>query len=282
MEIIRPVDLQAPHAAYLTFYIVFVLSALATTALIAQRAVKLRSLLPLAALAGGAAIGIVMPPILNVLTLVWFPSNIPGTAVTAFGMRDPVFDAIGYALFIGFGGWVFCEQLTAGRGRRALVETFLVWGVSDLIIELPFLHWGMYTYYGSQPLTVMGFPLHWVLMNGLVPVISGYTMYLVTAHWPAGKAGAPWRVLVCPALAAGVLFIPVAPVATALNAQISDWVRVAAALVSMVMSLAILRWIARNLPGPVGPTVLGTAEVVGNHRPSSASLASARPRDPVS
>lgn len=244
----RPLSMLAPPAAYTAFYVAFLLGAAGASVAIGLRCYRTRSWLPVLALIGGFGVGVVVPPIYNTLTLVWFPSNIPGTFVTAFGMRDPFFDAIGYALFIGFGGWVLCEQLLAGAGRRAIVSTYLFWGVADLVIELPFLRWGLYTYYGYQPLTISGFPLHWVVMNGLIPVVSGYAMYLVARHWPGGRAGAAGRVVLCPAFAAGVLLVPMAPIATALNAAVPDLVRVVASLASIAISLSLLRWITAHLP----------------------------------
>ena len=152
--------MHAPSASYTVFYIVFIANLVGSVGWLAWRARATRSTLPLAALAGGLAMGVVAAPMYNALTLVWFPPNIPGAFITAFGMKDPFFDLVGYALFIGFGGWFLCEQLRAGHGARAIWLTFAAWGAADLVFELPFLHWGMYRYYGDQPFTVGGFPIH--------------------------------------------------------------------------------------------------------------------------
>jgi hypothetical protein len=240
--------MQSPEAAYQVFYALFAVNVAVTLGWLAWRARATRSVAPLAALAGGLAVGVVIPPIYNALTLVWFPSNIPAPFVTAFGMKDPLFDTAGYAVFIGFGGWVLCEQLRAGRGARAIWITFAAWGIADLLIELPFLDWGMYTYYGDQPMQIGGFPLHWVFMNGAVPVIAGVLMHVMTDHWPFGERGAAWRVAAAPALAGGLLLVPMAPVATALHADVASWVRVAAAFASIAISLGTLTWLAARFP----------------------------------
>jgi hypothetical protein len=245
---IQPIDMQAPAVSYTVFYAIFVASMLGSVGWLARRSRSTRSPLPLAALAGGVAVGVVMPPIYNALTMVWFPNNIPGAYVTAFGLRDPLFDLAGYALFIGFGGWILCEQLRAGHGARAIWLTFVSWGVADLLFELPFLEWGMYTYYGDQPFTVGGFPVHWVFMNGTVPVIAGVLMFLMADHWPFGEGRASLRVAAAPALAGGLLLVPMAPVATALHADVASWVREAAALASIGISLATMRFLAARFP----------------------------------
>ena len=51
----------------------------------------------------------------------------------------------------------------------------------------------MYTYYGEQPFEVGGFPVHWVFMNGTVPVIAGALMYVAVDHWPFGEGTRPAR-----------------------------------------------------------------------------------------
>jgi hypothetical protein len=244
VNVIQPVGMHAPSASYTVFYVLFAVNLLGSVGWLGWRARATRSPLPLAALAGGFAVGVLMPPIFNALTLVWFPSNIPAPFVTAFGMKDPFFDLAGYAMFIGFGGWWLCEQLRAGRGARAIWLTFVVWGVADLVVELPFLHWGMYRYYGDQPFTVGGFPIHWVVMNGTVPVIAGALMYAVADHWPFGGGSASVRVAAMPAVAGGLLLVPMAPVAVALHADVASWVRDAAALVSVAISMATMRFIA--------------------------------------
>jgi hypothetical protein len=253
MTVAPPLDMHAPSGAYTVFYVLFVANLAGSGGWMLWRARSTRSVLPLAALGGGLAIGVVLPPIYNALTLVWFPSNIPAPFLTAFGMKDPFFDLVGYALFIGFGGWVLCEQLRAGRGRGAIWLTFAAWGVADLLFEVPFLQWGMYTYYGDQPFTIGGFPVHWVFMNGTVPVLAGVLMYVAIEHWPFAPGGVAWRVAAAPAVAGGLLLIPMAPVATALHADVASWVRWAAALVSIAISVATLRWIVAQFPASAAP-----------------------------
>lgn len=253
MNVEPPIHMHAPSGAYTVFYVLFVANLVGSVGWLAWRAHATRSRLPLAALGGGLAIGVVLPPIYNALTLVWFPSNIPAPFITAFGMKDPFFDLVGYALFIGFGGWFLCEQLRAGRGARAIWLTFAAWGLADLLFELPFLRWGMYTYYGDQPFTVGGFPIHWVFMNGTVPVVAGALMYVAVERWPFGQGGVAWRVAAAPAVAGGLLLVPMAPVATALHADVASWVRCAAALLSIAISLATMRWIAARFTVAAAP-----------------------------
>jgi hypothetical protein len=241
--------MRSPETAYTVFYVLFALSTAGTLGWLALQARRRRSVLPFAAVAGGLAVGLVVPPIYNYLTLVWFPLNIPLPFVTEFGIRDPLFDALGYVLFIGFGGYLLYTLLLRGLGAKAVYATFALWGVTDLLLELPFLQAGLYRYYGDQPLQVGGFPLYWVFLNGLVPTLAGTLMYLSTERWPCSRRVAAWRVAGCPALAAGLLMIPIFPVAAALHADVASAVRVAAALLTIAGSAWTLRSVATLVDG---------------------------------
>ncbi|WP_372787830.1 hypothetical protein [Paraconexibacter sp.] len=249
-----PLDMRAPSGAYTAFYALFAVNMLGTLAWLAHRARREGTIHPLAALAGGLAVGAVVPPVYNALTKVWFPSNIPLPYVEAFGMKDPLFDMLGYALFIGFGGYLLLTQLRAGHGARAVYGTFLLWGVTDLLLEVPFLQWDLYQYYGDQPMEIGGFPLHWVVLNGFIPIAAGGLMYAVTDRWPGSPRGAAWRVAACPAVAGGLLMIPIFPVATALHADVPSAVRVGASLLSIAMTAAAVLAAARLADRHAGPT----------------------------
>jgi hypothetical protein len=175
-------------------------------------------------------------------------------------MRDPLFDLIGTALFFGLGGWTLCEMLLAGRGSAAVWLTFTAWAGADLLLELPFLHWGMYRYYGPQPLLVGGCPVYWVFMNGAVPVLAGVLLFCAVARWPFDAEGAAWPVLWAPVIAAAFLLIPMGPVAVALHADVAGWLRVAAALLSIGVSVAGVRFVAGRFARAAADSerVLGT------------------------
>jgi hypothetical protein len=187
MSVVQPVGMQAPQAAYTVFYSLFALSTASTLGWLAIQARRTRSVLPCSALLGGLAVGLVVPPIYNYLTLCWFPSNIPLPFVTEFGMKDPLFDALGYVLFIGFGGYLLYSLLRKGLGAKAVYTSFVLWGVADLLLEIPFLQTGLYRYYGDQPLLIGGLPLYWVFLNGLVPTIAGSLMYFTTERWSCSR-----------------------------------------------------------------------------------------------
>ncbi|MGW6728006.1 hypothetical protein ACWF9G_19070 [Nocardia sp. NPDC055029] len=238
-----PVEMAAPSGSYIAFYAVTLCSLAVSLSWLTWRSYSARSWLPISVVAGGLAVGTVLPPICNALTYVWFPSNIPFAYITAFGMRDPAFDLLGYAMFFSVGGWYFYEQLRAGRGRRAVWATFAIFAVLDLVLEVPFVVWGLFEYYGDQPFTIAGFPAHWCIMNGAVPIVSGGLLYLAIERWPFG-GNVVLRVAAVPLLAGGLLLLPMAPVATALNAEMQSRVRYVAAVATMAICIIAVRFVA--------------------------------------
>jgi hypothetical protein len=135
--VVMPSDMQSPVAAYTVFYWLFFAQVAAAIVWLAYVAWRSRTAVPLAALGGALAVAYFAPPVLNRLTLVWFPDNIPLSYISAFGMRDPLFDYLGYALFFGLGGYSCYRLIGSGRGARGVLGVALTWGVADLVYELP-------------------------------------------------------------------------------------------------------------------------------------------------
>lgn len=241
--VVMPTGMQSPVAAYTVFYWLFFAQLAAAVGWLAYVAWRSRTAIPLAALGGALAVAYFAPPVLNRLTLVWFPDNIPLSYISAFGMRDPLFDYLGYALFFGLGGYSCYRLIDGGRGARAVFGVALTWGVADLLYELPFLRWGMYTYYGHQPFQILGFPVHWVVINAMVPVVTGTLMWLAIEAL-GDHLRMLLRVAVCAPLASFVTLGVAMPVGVALNADMpAVAVHVAAAL-SIAMALGLILFCA--------------------------------------
>lgn len=237
--VVMPSDMQSPVAAYTAFYWLFFAQVVGAVVWLAYVAWRNRTAIPLAALGGALIVAYFSPPLLNRLTLVWFPDNIPLAYISAFGMRDPLFDYLGYALFFGLGGYSCYRLIDSGRGARAVYGVALVWGVADLIYELPFLHWGLYTYYGAQPFQILGFPVHWVLINAMVPVVTGTLMRLAINGY-TDRNRMLLRVAGCAPLASFVTLGVAMPVGVALNAAVPAAVVHLGAGLSIAMAVGLI------------------------------------------
>jgi hypothetical protein len=69
-------------------------------------------------------------------------------------------------------------SLKKGMTRAQIWIAFLGAMIGDLIFESVLLIWHPYTYYGYQPLWLPnGFPLWWMAVNGLIPIVLGAVVY---------------------------------------------------------------------------------------------------------
>ena len=76
-----PYGMHAPVAAYTVFYWLFFVQVAAAVAWLGYVAWHNRTAVPAAALGGSLTVAYFAPPVLNRLTLVWFPDNIPLTYI---------------------------------------------------------------------------------------------------------------------------------------------------------------------------------------------------------
>jgi hypothetical protein len=203
--------------------------------------------LGLVLLAGGG-IALFNEPLDDILGLVCHPR--PGQHVVFETMGPiPHWGLPTYIIF--FGGIAYILLLELRRltfTPRAFWTGIAITFVADLIIELPLLHFRLYTYfgYGQVPMSIGGFPLYWLFINTTGPILCAAILFAVPGYFTG------WR-------ASLVLFLPLVtdaacsaavglPVYNALHVPgASAWVTWAGALVSCAIGLAILdataRWI---------------------------------------
>jgi len=244
MNPIPPYDMQSSEVAYRVFYALFTVQLLGALIWIVWQWVRTRSALPIAAFAGALPVGYFLPAVCDHLLLVWFPANVPLSYLSAFGMKQPLFEFIGYALYFGLGGYVMMRALEVGKGSRAVIGIAVIFGIADLLYELPFLAAGMYTYYGYQPFAIHTFPMHWLVMNASVPVVTGFIMYCAKKLPRTGRERT-LAVFMAPALGAGALFIPMVPVAIAMHSDAGEIALQGASLLAIAICIAALFYIAR-------------------------------------
>jgi hypothetical protein len=201
--------------------------------------------LGLALLAGGG-IALLNEPLDDILGLVHHPR--PG--------QDVVFETMGpiphwglptYIIF--FGGIAYLLLLELRKltfTPRAFWTGIAITFVTDLLIELPLLHFRLYTYfgYGQVPMSIGGFPLYWLFINTTGPIMCAAILFAAPGYFTG------WR-------AALTLFLPLAtdagcsaavglPVYNALHVPGAPaWVTWVGALASCAIGLAILDALAR-------------------------------------
>jgi hypothetical protein len=203
--------------------------------------------LGLVLLAGGG-IALLNEPLDDILGLVHHPR--PG--------QDVVFETMGpiphwglptYIIF--FGGIAYVLLLELRRlsfTPRAFWIGITLTFVADLLIELPLLHFRLYTYfgYGAVPMSIGGFPLYWLFINTTGPILCAAILFAAPGYFTGWRAG---LVLFLPLVTdAGCSAAVGLPVYNALHMPgASPWLTWLGAFVSCAIGLAILdasaRWI---------------------------------------
>jgi hypothetical protein len=97
-----------------------------------------------------------------------------------------------YIIF--FGGIAYVLLLELRRltfTPRAFWIGIAITFVADLLIELPLLHFRLYTYfgYGPVPMSIGGFPLYWLLINTTGPILCAAILFGAPSYFTGWRAG---------------------------------------------------------------------------------------------
>ncbi|ORW23305.1 hypothetical protein AWC19_12165 [Mycobacterium palustre] len=161
---------------------------------------------------------------------------------SAFGRPIPVWVILAYVVF--FGGLSYAMALAFQRGvsRRAMWGGIAIFGVLNVLLEIPMLGAKLYVYYGNQPFTVGGFPLSWLVINSLGALFGA--VVIVRLSWFFTGARQLLLVLVPFAtyMASWVLAMPYFAIT---NTDQPSGVLMAAAALSMVLGLIAIDGLIR-------------------------------------
>ncbi|KAH6697420.1 hypothetical protein F5X68DRAFT_226795 [Plectosphaerella plurivora] len=139
---------------------------------------------PKALLCGiGGCLASAFEPVVDILGFCYFPREGNWVAFETFGRPIPIFVPATYGWFVGGMGYWFWNtfqdpKTTASDIPKLWFKGFLI----NLILEYPPLYYGIYTYYGYQPLVVGGFPLWFPAVNATSPMVAATILNLITPH----------------------------------------------------------------------------------------------------
>ncbi|TPX13674.1 uncharacterized protein E0L32_005877 [Thyridium curvatum] len=129
-------------------------------------------------------------PFVDVLGFCFFPREGNWVAFEWLGRPIPVFVPATYGWFVGgMGYWAYTVIRDPKTTRK---DIWKLWGkafIINLVLEYPPLYYGIYTYYGYQPLEVGGFPLWFPATNAITPMVSGAIISLIEPYCKG------WRLL---------------------------------------------------------------------------------------
>ena len=186
-------------------------------------------------LLGGALCSLNEAPV-DLLGHCWFPPD-RGIGYAAFGYAVPWWVITAYVAFFGGLTWLTTELLATGPSRRTMWTAIGVVWILNLILELPILAAGVYLYYGSQPFMVGGFPLNWLFINGLGSLLAAVLTHRLS-WWFTGARRA--LLVLVPYATYFASWVCHMPLFITLNAELPAAARWAAALVSAIITVAVM------------------------------------------
>lgn len=195
----------------------------------------------LAILAGGL-VTCALEPFADVLGLVWFPIHRQVHGFTSLGVPIPLFVVIGYLCFFGLVTWCLLRLLEAGPTRQRFRRIAGGGLAAALALELPLLPTGVYTYYGRQPLEILGYPLIWMTINSGACIISALVIYRGRAFFTGIRAFATVALMPC---ADGAVMLATGwPAFTAMHSSAPQWLIHASGLVTLGAGFAVFALVA--------------------------------------
>ncbi|KAH8894568.1 hypothetical protein GQ53DRAFT_744707 [Thozetella sp. PMI_491] len=139
---------------------------------------------PMALLFGiGGCLAGTFEPVVDVLGFCYFPRDGNWVAYEFFGRPIPAFVPATYGWFVGGMGYWAWNILQDPKTTRA--DIWSLWFkafIVNLVLEYPPLYYGIYTYYGYQPLQLLGFPLWFPATNATTPMVAGTIVKLIEPH----------------------------------------------------------------------------------------------------
>lgn len=157
---------------------------------------------------------------------------------TNFGITVPLLIPLCYVAFLGLQAY-FCYFVIKNGARLKHFMMLLAMGIiTDAVMETIGINLGVYTYYGYQPYTFLGFPYWWGFINSAsfvtvgailafaVPRLQGWKQLLILLSAPYGMAATYFTV--------GWVHL------LAHNSGLPEWARLIAATVMMIEAVAYM------------------------------------------
>jgi hypothetical protein len=196
----------------------------------------------------GGALAAVNEPFDDVLGGVIHPQAGGWTAFTLYDRPIPIWVVLAYSLYFGAVPLLVSMMLrTADQPRRRFWQLIPLSFAANLLIEIPIMKSHMYTYYGTQPFTVLGvFPVQWLVING-----AGAVAIVVALHRFGDRLQGTcslWLAVVPLAAAETAAVVVGGPFFSVFSTAADDsWKRVASAI-TIIVGVTTLHLISKALP----------------------------------
>jgi hypothetical protein len=195
----------------------------------------------------GGVLASLNEPVADLLGGCLHPQTGSWAVFTAYDRPIPAWAVIAYGLFFGAVPLlVFALMRGAANPRSRLLQSVAVIFTANLLIEIPILAGGVYTYYGDQPFKVFGlFPLHWLFINGVGVATIAVVLHLFGERFTGPRV--LWF-LAIPATAQIAALSVSIPAFTLYNTNVPTPLKWVGSVATMLLGAAALRALARLVP----------------------------------
>jgi hypothetical protein len=146
----------------------------------------------LVALLPAAAVSSLIEPFYDYVGGAWWATNL-STSFTAFDGRifSPYFFPLGYASWVGLGAYASYRIFSKRPRRSRMLIGFAAVALAEPILELPWIHTHLFSYYGPQPFKMFGYSLVWCAINTAGVAFAGTVLLAMSSKlrgWGAMRA----------------------------------------------------------------------------------------------
>lgn len=213
-------------------------------------------------------------PMLDHLGHLWWPTNLPGPAFSAYDLNVPLLIPPCYVAFVAMTGYFAYRMMKRGLSVRQVFYVWLAIASTDLALEFPGVLTNVYRYYGREPFYLGNFPMHWGWLNGTGMLMVGFLLWLVVPRLQGIRKA---LVLLVPVTAfLGSYGMTSWPAFMSINANLSafwmDVVDLGSLGLCLLMVWGVAEAVAKRVP-PAATEPLVTREFAGVATPSTPVLA---------
>jgi hypothetical protein len=181
-----PVDLMMPYTPQLITTAIYGVGAAAFVMYALYLTYRNRSALPVL-FVFGALLTIFLEPVVDLLGNAVHPQIGQLNVLTTNGHAVPLVVLVGYVWYFAAAPLVSFRQITKRTLTRGFVwKTFTVIVLGAATVEQIPLYYGLWVYYGAQPVKIGFMPIWWIFANTaavMVPLILIYALFPVLKGW---------------------------------------------------------------------------------------------------
>jgi hypothetical protein len=190
----------------------------------------------------GGGLCVFLEPVVDILGLCWFWEDGNWTVGQWMGRFIPIWLVPVYAWFVGGQTLLTLKRFERGVQVSDVFKLYLIYAMANVVLEEVPLHFGLYTYYGAQPLQISLLPLWWPMINAAMPIVAAALVMRASPLF--GTWTFPATIALMPMADALTNAAIGWPIHVALNTSDSLWVTHLAAAVSGIFVFVTLNVVA--------------------------------------